>query len=121
MKLPDLINIANEAYNRTMPEKDLVLAYYKGETPAGPDTLADFIARELRDTFDEHAHDNGQIMEAANAVESAAAQLMAIRDALLSQVSDERHDYDPNCDCDNCMWWRQDRDAAFEKRGHEGS
>lgn len=48
----------------------------------GGDTLAQFIAQELADTYDEDASDNEQIAAAVKAMQSAADDLQAVACAL---------------------------------------
>ena len=72
-----------------------VLEYWdmdKGEpkdNPAGGDTLAQFIAIELADTFDPEASDGEQIAAAVKAMQTAADDLAAVAQAL-SDLAVER-------------------------------
>ena len=73
--LDHIIAIANEAY-----EDDLVLDYHRGEERF--DTLAKFIAIELKETFDE----NIPYHMAAAAMQRALTELTRVRDSLESGV-----------------------------------
>ena len=83
MILNRLIAAAASAY----PEA-YVLQYWDTEAsepkdnPTGGDTLADFIARELADTYDEEASDARKIETAARKMREAAFDLQAVADAL---------------------------------------
>jgi hypothetical protein len=59
------------------------------KNPEGGDTLAEFIARELADTYDPEASDGEQIATAVKAMQSAADDLQAVAMAL-SGLSAER-------------------------------
>lgn len=67
-----------------------VLEYWDTErskprsNPEGGDTLAEFIARELFDTFDPDACDDDQIMTAVSRMESAVADLHSVVSTLRS-------------------------------------
>ena len=50
--------------------------------PSGGDTLAEFIARELYDTFDPDAGDDEQLAAAVKAMQSAADDLQGVAHAL---------------------------------------
>ena len=79
MKLNKLIREAASAY----PDQ-LVLEYWdmkKGCTKSNHDagdTLAQFIARELQDTFYAEGTDSQQYLEAARAMSRAAKELMEV-------------------------------------------
>jgi hypothetical protein len=85
MKLDQLITIASSAY----PD-DLVSTAFQGErslrgrNPQSHcgDTLAEFIAGELKDTFDEKAPDNQQLEEAVRALSVARRELDDVITAL---------------------------------------
>lgn len=76
MTLDDLIRVASDAY----PD-DCVWRCYKDTDPVG-DTLADFIARELADTFDETASDADKLEEAIRAMKKAQDELGDVVEAL---------------------------------------
>ena len=85
MKLVDLLNIANRGY----PDHSLSEAYNPedGAEPDGAedavgDTLALFIVRELRDTFDPGADRADQIGEAVRVMRIAKRDLSAVGVAL---------------------------------------
>lgn len=71
MKLDDLIKIADEAY----PDGMVGLAYENKENPG--DSLAYFIAVELRETF-ESKTSRGQLERAIQAMETAREELSAV-------------------------------------------
>ena len=48
----------------------------------GGDTLAEFIAREIYDTYDVNASDAEQIVSAVKAMQAAANDLQKVADAL---------------------------------------
>ena len=57
--------------------------------PKGGDTLAQFIAQELAETYDPEADDGAQIATAVKAMQTAAADLLAVAHAL-GGLADER-------------------------------
>ena len=73
-----------------------VLEYWNAETqepkenPLGGDTLAQFIAIELADTFDEEADDDKQIAEAVRVMQSAADDLNSVARALRALEPERR-------------------------------
>ncbi len=77
MKLSDLIHKAAAGY----PDARL-LAYWDGRravsNPVGGDTLAEFIVRELCDTFDAKAGTAAQVAEAVRVLTKAKADLGAV-------------------------------------------
>lgn len=75
MKLKELIAIADSAY----PDGLVGLAAH-GE-PIG-DGLAEFVARELRDTFDESITDSEQLGEAARVLGAAIRELGGVQSLL---------------------------------------
>ena len=81
MKLPELLNAANQGY----PDGYLA-EYYDTKTGArkrgGGDTLAEFIVLELIDIFDSTASDDSQIDEATRVLESARRDLLGVIEAL---------------------------------------
>jgi len=80
VKLNELINIASAAY----PDGLIAVEYwdFKREcprrNPKGGDTLALFIALELKDTFDPDATDGQQLRAALRAIERAQGELAAV-------------------------------------------
>jgi hypothetical protein len=52
------------------------------ENRMGGDTLAEFIAREIYDTYDVNASDAEQIVSAVKAMQAAANDLQKVADAL---------------------------------------
>ena len=83
MTLNQLIATAASAY----PEA-YVLNYWNiqasepKDNPIGGDTLAQFVAHELADTYDEEASDAEKIETAARKMRQAAGELEAVADAL---------------------------------------
>ncbi|MGA2260802.1 MAG: hypothetical protein ABSH28_05130 [Acidobacteriota bacterium] len=82
MKVEDLIRIADEAY----PDGKVQEAF---EAECGSldelmvgDTLAVFIARELKETFDEEASATDQLECALQSIETATKEINAVRAAL---------------------------------------
>jgi len=77
MKLTELIHRAAAVY----PDAQL-LAYWDGErvvhNPAGDDTLAEFIVRELCATFDAQADTPEQIAEALRVLRKAVGDLESV-------------------------------------------
>ena len=59
------------------------------QNPQGGDTLAQFVAHELADSFDEEATDAEQIATAVKVMQSAADDLQAVADAI-SDLARER-------------------------------
>jgi hypothetical protein len=90
MTLNQLICRAASAY----PEA-YVLQYWDMEkqepkhNPVGGDTLAQFIAQELADTFDGEAGETQQINEAVRVIQSAADDLAAVA-CVLGELATER-------------------------------
>ena len=76
LKLADIIKIASDAY----PD-GLVEQYYKHPSGSHGDTLAKFIAIELRDTFDPSASEADQLVEAARVLDCAAHELAHVKRA----------------------------------------
>jgi len=74
-KLNDIINIADQSY----PDGLVGMAARK-EKPG--DLLAEFIAVELKETFDEEMDTVLQIKEAMRAVDNAKQELQAVHQAL---------------------------------------
>ena len=70
MKLKELMAIADEAY----PD-GLVWRYYKQPRKNHGDTLAQFIVRELKDTYDAGATDAAQLAEATRVMISASREI----------------------------------------------
>lgn len=81
MKLSQLIKIASDAY----PD-DLIGRYHKAPKRDFGDTLAQFLARELKDTFDPDASDEEQLREGVRALTSSIRELSGVRDALLEHL-----------------------------------
>jgi hypothetical protein len=81
LSLVELLNIANEAYD------DGYLAQYfdpdSGASRAGSgDTLAEFIVREIRDTFDPNATRSQQLEEARRVLMNAIDDLESVIERL---------------------------------------
>lgn len=78
MKLSRIIAIANEAYPDGMIEQA-----YKAEQGPPPkedvgDTLATFIVRELKETYDETTPDKAQLVEAQRVMDKACLELSEV-------------------------------------------
>lgn len=89
MKLNDLIHKAAAAY----PDARL-LAYWDGRravsNPVGGDTLAEFIVRELCDTFDAKAGTPEQVAEAVRVLSRAKEDLVALIEAFSTTVENSK-------------------------------
>ena len=89
MKLNELIGIASAAY----PDGWIATEYwdFKRErprrNPKGGDTLALFIALELKDTYDPDASDAQQIEVALKALTKAQGDLEAVSTALAGELA----------------------------------
>ncbi len=73
MTLGQIIDIASEAYS-----DGLIKEYYLVDDVNHGDGLAKFIAHELQETFDEHASDYEQVVEAIRVMRSAGKQVDAV-------------------------------------------
>ena len=80
MKLKDIIKIASDAYSDGLIEQ-----YFN--TPSGDfgDSLAKFIAMEIKDTYDPAATDNKQLFEAYRVIESIKRQVANVAAVLFSK------------------------------------
>ena len=98
MKLTDLIHKAASGY----PDARL-LAYWNGRqavpNPVGGDTLAEFIVRELCDTFDDQADTSKQVAEAVRVLNRAKADLEVVITTLSTpaKISASRQKDAPLC------------------------
>ena len=88
MKLNELIETVSAAY----PDGLIAVEYwdFKREcprrNPKGGDTLALFIALEIKDTYDADAADEQQIQTALRAIERARGDLDAVSGALTGEL-----------------------------------
>lgn len=89
MTLDELIVIANDGYNTNGRAADTVLAYHRKPNGKHGDSIAKFIAGELRDTFDEDAGTNKQLAYAIKKLEEAQADI----ESVIQQLSDYRATY----------------------------
>jgi len=71
MDLNKLIEIVDEGY----PDGLVKASFEEGDEGSLGDTLALFIAREVKDTFDEGATDEAQVAEAIRVMEMARREL----------------------------------------------
>jgi len=71
MKLEEIIEIADEGY----PD-GLVLASFQGMRVG--DTLAEFVAREIKETYDAKASDKKQLAEAVRVIKTAREELQSV-------------------------------------------
>lgn len=88
MKLSKIIAIADAAY----PDGLVKQAYLQlTKSPKEPtnvgDTLAEFITRELKDTYDETATDDVQLEEASRIMGAALRELGGVQSAFDEQLS----------------------------------
>jgi len=83
MTLSELIDIADSAY----PD-GLVRLHHDFPEGEHGDTLAQFIARELRDTFDpsDRAAEHNQLIDAIHAIQMAIGDLDGVRLALEARL-----------------------------------
>jgi hypothetical protein len=84
MKLSTIISIANMAYPDGLVEQ----AFQEGDHVG--DGLAEFIVRELRDTYDPKASSLDQLEEAARVMESALKELTDVKEAFELAYNEER-------------------------------
>lgn len=82
MTLTQIIDIADTGYG-----DGLVKLYHEQPAYNHGDGLADFIARELRDTFPDDAADVEQLIEAIWAIESAADDMKKVLAALHAEFN----------------------------------
>lgn len=92
MKLNELIEIVSAAY----PDGLIAVEYwdFKREcprrNPKGGDTLALFIALEIKDTYDSDATNEQQLEMALRAIERARGDLDAVSEALTKELEKRR-------------------------------
>lgn len=88
MKLNELIEIVSAAY----PDGLIAVEYwdFKREcprrNPKGGDTLALFIALEIKDTYDPDASDEQQIAEVSRVIARAQGDLAAVDGAMTAEL-----------------------------------
>ena len=88
MKLNELIEIVSAAY----PDGLIAVEYWDfkrqrpRKNPKGGDTLALFIALEIKDTYDPDAMDEQQLETALRAIERARCDLDAVSGALTGEL-----------------------------------
>lgn len=83
MTCDDLIAMASRAY----PDDFVELADQEGD--GAGDTLALFVAREIRDTYDEGATGREQILTAVDALNRGATELQSVVEALTRALEDD--------------------------------
>ena len=86
LKLKDIIDLADKAYH-----DHLVMSYFKhpfvlGISLPSEDALAEFIVKELKDTFDKSVPEAEQLSQASRAMENASAELTAVANALRNKL-----------------------------------
>ena len=119
MKLTDLIHKAASGY----PDARL-LAYWDGRravsNPAGGDTLAEFIVRELCDTFDEQADTSKQVAEAVRVLNRAKSDLEGVVATLTTPAknSASRRKATPLCSLAGLLDLAIRQDRRIEARLH---
>lgn len=92
MKLNEMIEIVSAAY----PDGLIAVEYWDfrrecpRRNPKGGDTLALFIALELKDTYDADAADEQQIETALRAIERARGDLDTVSAALTNELEKRR-------------------------------
>jgi len=62
------------------------------ENPEGGDTLAQFIARELADTYDPETNDKEQVETAVRVMQAAISDITTVIDALRLMRQEENHE-----------------------------
>lgn len=78
MTLTEIIKIASEAYD----VDGTVMRYHLDPDGDHGDGLAQFIARELAETFDEGSSDESKYSAAVHVMNKACRELSAVEDAL---------------------------------------
>ena len=92
MKLNELIEIVSAAY----PDGLIAVEYWDFKrqcprrNPKGGDTLALFIALEIKDTYDSDATDEQQLETALRAIERARGDLDSVSEALTKELEKRR-------------------------------
>lgn len=88
MKLEELMAIVDKGYG----DGNLLEYFNKSqkERDNGGDTLALFIVREIEDTFEPTMTDSAQLDEAVIAIDNAVDQLMDVRFALDTAITEKR-------------------------------
>ena len=92
MKLNELIEIVSAAY----PDGLIAVEYWDFKrqcprrNPKGGDTLALFIALEIKDTYDADATDEEQLETAGRAIDRARGDLDAVTVALTGELEKRR-------------------------------
>ena len=71
MKFKELLGVANSGYSKENGDIDLTKINPKGGGRFHGDSLADFVVRELHDTFDQRADDGEQLGEAIRVMRMA--------------------------------------------------
>ena len=84
MTFDRLIELANEHYPDGLVERAYRAEEGEGNIADVGDTLAVFIVRELRDTFDRGASEAEQLIEASSAILKASHELTRVGSMLLS-------------------------------------
>lgn len=94
MNLVELLEVALLAYNPLEPH--LIEDYYDAETDEEPedadaqgDTLALFIVRELRETFEPTNASDVQLLQAIDAMQKARNELEEVIAGLLTALNEE--------------------------------
>ncbi len=79
--LADLINLANDAYG-----DDLVSSYHNYPEGEHGDTLAEFIVREIKDTYEKGQSAQVILDEAARVMDKAVRDVASVRDAFEAET-----------------------------------
>ena len=87
MKLTEIMKIASSAY----PD-DLIMRYHKNPKHDFGDTLAKFLAVEIKDTYDADEPAGEQLLYAARKVDTAIQELAKVRERLQNAGLDVLHD-----------------------------
>ena len=84
MKFKEILAIANQGYAKGDTGVDLQNINPRGSRSMVGDTLAEFVVREIHDTFDQLADDEEQIDEAIRVLRTAVKDLENTIDVLAS-------------------------------------
>ena len=87
MKLTEIIKVASSAY----PD-DLIMRYHKNPKHDFGDTLARFLAVEIKETYDADEPAGEQLLHAARKVDTAIQALAKVRERLQNVGLDALHD-----------------------------
>lgn len=101
MTLDELIAIANDGYNKSGLQYDIIKTWHTKPKGKHCDMIAKFIATELKETFSEEACTDEQIAYAIKKLEEAQQDIQNVIDQLYSVDADHKKidDVEPCVDC----------------------